>query len=42
MATTQILELSHDIKGGVNVVDHKVDQLIKGTFSAISFSQMQS
>ena len=46
MVTAQTLELGHDIKGGVKVVseelkgvDDKVDQLIEGTFSAVSSSQ---
>ena len=43
MVAVQTLELGHDIKGGVKAVsedlkgvDDKVDQLIEGTFSAVS------
>ena len=49
MVTAQTLEIGHDIRGGVKVVsedlkgiDNKVDQLIEGTFNAVSSSQMLS
>ena len=45
LATAQTLKLAYDIKGGVKVVseelkdvDDKVDQLIEGTFSALTSS----
>jgi hypothetical protein len=33
MATVQILKVTHQIKGGVEVVGDKVDQVIEGTFN---------
>ena len=36
LATAQTLKLAHDIKGGVKVVDDKMDWLIEGTLSAVS------